>query len=99
MLDELLEDLGNHGLLNASEDGAQWHRPPVESSEAVQLSLLARVTVPIIERYYLAISLLLAVSSLTSTTTGRSYQRGAVGPGSRIGTASGLGSLAERARR
>ena len=63
VLDELLEDLGNHGLLNASEDGAQWHRPPVESSEAVQLSLLARVTVPIIERYYLAISLLLKAGS------------------------------------
>ena len=63
VLDELLEDLGNHGLLNASEDRTEWRRPPVESSVAVQLSLLARVTVPIIERYYLAISLLLKAGS------------------------------------
>jgi glycerol-3-phosphate O-acyltransferase len=60
---ELLEDLGNHGLLTASEDRSEWRRPPAESNEAVQLSLLARATVPIIERYYLAISLLLKAGS------------------------------------
>jgi glycerol-3-phosphate O-acyltransferase len=59
VVDELLEDLGNHGLLSAGEDRGLWHRPPAESREAVQLSLLARATVPIVERYYLAISLLL----------------------------------------
>jgi len=59
VVDELLEDLGNHGLLSADEDRGLWRRPPAESREAVQLSLLARATVPIIERYYLAISLLL----------------------------------------
>ncbi len=63
VVDELLEDLGNHGLLAASEDRALWRRPPAESSEAVQLSVLARATVPIIERYYLAISLLLKAGS------------------------------------
>ena len=63
VVDELLEDLGNHGLLAASEDRALWQRPPAESSEAVQLSVLARATVPIIERYYLAISLLLKAGS------------------------------------
>ena len=60
---ELLEDLGNHGLLSATEDRSVWQRPQAESSEAVQLSLLARATVPIIERYYLAISLLLKAGS------------------------------------
>ena len=60
---ELLEDLGNHGLLSATEDRTVWQRPQAESSEAVQLSLLARATVPIIERYYLAISLLLKAGS------------------------------------
>jgi glycerol-3-phosphate O-acyltransferase len=59
VVDELLEDLQNHGLLTASDDRLEWRRPPAETSEAVQLSVLARITVPIIERYYLAISLLL----------------------------------------
>ena len=59
VVDELLEDLLNHGLITASEDRSSWQRPAAEASEAVQLSVLARVTVPILERYYLAISLLL----------------------------------------
>ena len=36
-----------------------WRRPPAESPEAVQLSVLAQATVPILERYYLALALLL----------------------------------------
>jgi glycerol-3-phosphate O-acyltransferase len=63
VVDQLLEDLLNHGLLTASDDRSEWRRPPAESSEAVQLSVLARVTVPILERYYLAISLLLRAGS------------------------------------
>jgi glycerol-3-phosphate O-acyltransferase len=63
VVDELLEDLLNHGLLNASDDRREWRRPPAESSEAVQLSVLARLSVPILERYYLAISLLLRAGS------------------------------------
>jgi len=63
VVDELLEDLLNHGLLSASDDRREWRRPPAESSEAVQLSVLARLSVPILERYYLAISLLLRAGS------------------------------------
>jgi glycerol-3-phosphate O-acyltransferase len=63
VVDELLEDLLNHGLLTAAEDRSVWHRPAAESSEAVQLSVLARVTMPILERYYLAMSLLLKAGS------------------------------------
>jgi glycerol-3-phosphate O-acyltransferase len=63
VVDELLEDLSNHGLLTSSADRSEWRRPPAEASEAVQLSVLARVTVPILERYYLAISLLLRAGS------------------------------------
>ncbi len=59
----LLEDLLNHGLLTASDDRTEWHRPTAESSEAVQLSVLARITVPILERFYLAISMLLRAGS------------------------------------
>jgi glycerol-3-phosphate O-acyltransferase len=63
VVDELLEDLLNHGLLTASEDRNEWRRPAAESSEAVQLSVLGRITVPILERYYIAISLLLRAGS------------------------------------
>ncbi|MGI9247303.1 MAG: glycerol-3-phosphate 1-O-acyltransferase PlsB [Steroidobacteraceae bacterium] len=62
-IDEMLEDLSNHGLLTASPGGGEWRRPPAESSEAVQLSVLARITVPIIERYYIAIAVLLRAGS------------------------------------
>ena len=63
VVDELLEDLLNHGLLTASDDRSVWHRPPAESPEAVQLSVLAQATVPILERYYLALALLLKAGS------------------------------------
>jgi len=63
VVDELLEDLLNHGLLTASDDRGVWHRPAMETIEAVQLSVLARATVPIVERFYLAISLLLKAGS------------------------------------
>jgi glycerol-3-phosphate O-acyltransferase len=59
VVDGLLEDLLNHGLLDANEDRSLWLRPPAESPEAVQLSVLAQATVPILERYYLALALLL----------------------------------------
>ena len=60
---ETLEDLANHGLLESIEGGAIWRRPPTGSTEAVQLSVLAQVTVQIIERYYLVISVLLKSGS------------------------------------
>jgi glycerol-3-phosphate O-acyltransferase len=63
VVDELLEDLSNHGLLAASEDRSVWRRPAAESPEAVQLSILAQATVPILERYYLALALLLKAGS------------------------------------
>ena len=63
VVDELLEDLLNHGLLTATEERSVWHRPPAESPEAVQLSVLAQATVPILERYYLALALLLKAGS------------------------------------
>ena len=60
---EALDDLANHGLIESIEGGAQWRRPPTGSTEAVQLSVLAHVTVPIIERYYLVISVLMKSGS------------------------------------
>jgi glycerol-3-phosphate O-acyltransferase len=58
-----LEHLANHGLIESVEGGAQWRRPPTGSTEAVQLSVLAQVTVQIIERYYLVIAVLLKFGS------------------------------------
>ncbi|HEY4366419.1 MAG TPA: glycerol-3-phosphate 1-O-acyltransferase PlsB [Steroidobacteraceae bacterium] len=62
---EALDDLANHGLLELvqSEEGAQFRRPPTGSTEAVQLSVLAQVTVQIVERYYLVIAVLLKSGS------------------------------------
>jgi glycerol-3-phosphate O-acyltransferase len=60
---ETLDDMANHGLLESVDGGTQWRRPPTGSTEAVQLSVLAQVTVPIIERYYLVIAVLLKSGS------------------------------------
>lgn len=60
---ETLDDLANHGLIESIEGGAQWRRPPTGSTEAVQLSVLAHVTVQMIERYYLVIAVLLKSGS------------------------------------
>jgi glycerol-3-phosphate O-acyltransferase len=60
---EMLHDLAALGLLESMQGGIEWRRPPTGSTEAVQLSLLAQVTVQIIERYYLAISILLKAGS------------------------------------
>jgi glycerol-3-phosphate O-acyltransferase len=47
------------GLLTCDADENQWSAAPVDSAEAVQLSVLAQPALQIIERYYLAIALLL----------------------------------------
>lgn len=59
VVDEVLEALARSGLLSRSEDGRVWRRPPTGTVEAVQLSVLAQATIQTIERYYLAIALLL----------------------------------------
>jgi len=58
-----LEQLANHGLVENSANGTEWNRPVTGTAEAVQLSLLAQVAVPFIERYYLTIALLLKAGS------------------------------------
>jgi glycerol-3-phosphate O-acyltransferase len=59
---EVLDDLANHGLLDRA-DATTWRRPATGSAEAVQLSVLAHITVQIIERYYLVIAVLLKSGS------------------------------------
>jgi glycerol-3-phosphate O-acyltransferase len=60
-----LEALAALGLLEGSAAEPRWRRPGPNSFEAMQLSLLAQTTVATIERYYLAIALLIGAGSGT----------------------------------
>ncbi len=62
-IEKILAALASLELLDASSDGALWRRPPPTSSAAMQLSLLAQTTIQTIERYYLAIALLVRAGS------------------------------------
>jgi glycerol-3-phosphate O-acyltransferase len=59
----VLAALAQYGLLEPNEDSTQWRRPPPTSAKAMQLSLLAQATIQTIERYYLAVALLLQAGS------------------------------------
>ncbi len=59
----VLRDLAAHGLLESHDDGGSWSRPAVGTAEAVQLSVLGQLSMQIIERYYLAVALLLKAGS------------------------------------
>ena len=61
--DALLETLAALNLLQPDADRSEWRRPPSTSIEAIQLSLLAQATIQTVERYYLAIALLLQSGS------------------------------------
>ena len=63
----LLECFARLSLLSLGSDGSSWFRPPSTSTEAMQLSLLAQSSIQIVERYYLAIALLLQAGSGTIT--------------------------------
>jgi glycerol-3-phosphate O-acyltransferase len=58
VVDAVLEAFAELGLLEASPDRSVWRRPRTGTAEAVQLSVLAHSTLEVIERYYLAIALL-----------------------------------------
>jgi glycerol-3-phosphate O-acyltransferase len=51
------------GLLQQLDDPQEWHAPAAASAEAVQLSVLAQPMLQTLERYYLAIALLLHAGS------------------------------------
>ncbi|HVY79419.1 MAG TPA: glycerol-3-phosphate 1-O-acyltransferase PlsB [Steroidobacteraceae bacterium] len=63
VVERVLACLAQHGLIEAVENGSEWRRPPPNSARAVQLSLLAQATIQTIERYYLAVALLLQAGS------------------------------------
>jgi glycerol-3-phosphate O-acyltransferase len=60
---EVLAALAEQGVLQPNEDRTAWMRPTPDSPAAMQLSMLAQATIQTIERYYLAISLLLKAGS------------------------------------
>lgn len=57
--DALLAAFAANGLLHPAADGSGWRRAGSTTPEAVQLSNLAQATIQTIERYYLAIALLI----------------------------------------
>jgi glycerol-3-phosphate O-acyltransferase len=63
VLDTLLDIFARLNLLEANADRSEWRRPASTSLEAMRLSVLAQATIQTIERYYLAIALLLQAGS------------------------------------
>jgi glycerol-3-phosphate O-acyltransferase len=61
--DSLLDTFERLNLLEGNADRSEWQRPPPTSVEAIRLSLLAQATIQTLERYYLAIALLLQAGS------------------------------------
>ncbi|HEY6482766.1 MAG TPA: glycerol-3-phosphate 1-O-acyltransferase PlsB [Steroidobacteraceae bacterium] len=59
----VLACLEQHRLIECNPERSHWQRPPPDSIEAMQLSLLAQATIQTIERYYLAIALLVRAGS------------------------------------
>ena len=68
VVDGVLAALEKQGLLERDADGAVWRRSTTGSAEAVRLSVLAQATIQTIERYYLAIALLLRSGRSMLTT-------------------------------
>jgi glycerol-3-phosphate O-acyltransferase len=67
VVDALLETFGRLHLLQADVGRGEWQRPASTSLEAIRLSVLAQATIQTIERYYLAIALLLQAGSARIT--------------------------------
>ncbi len=67
VIDGVLAALAELGVLQTNEDRSVWMRPTPDSPEAMQLSLMAQATIQTIERYYLAISLLIKAGTGTMT--------------------------------
>jgi len=61
--DTLLNALAGLNLLRSNEDRSEWQRPASTSLDAIRLSMLAQATIQTLERYYLAVALLLQAGS------------------------------------
>src|SRR6202048_2355999 len=60
---DVLICLEQQGLIESNADATEWRRPPTTSGKAVQLSLVAQATIQTIERYYLALAILVKAGS------------------------------------
>jgi len=67
VVEALLDTFVRLNLLQADAARSAWLRPPPTSLEAIRLSVLAQATIQTLERYYLAIALLLQAGSGTIT--------------------------------
>jgi glycerol-3-phosphate O-acyltransferase len=65
--DELLETFARLNLLKANAERSEWQRPASTSLDAIRLSVLAQASIQTLERYYLAIALLLQAGSGSMT--------------------------------
>jgi glycerol-3-phosphate O-acyltransferase len=63
MVDQILRMFASLGLLEGDDAKGEWRRRPPTATEAMQLSVLAQGTIQIIERYYLAVALLVRAGS------------------------------------
>jgi len=63
VVEALLDTFARLNLLEPNEDRSEWRRPASTSLEAIRLSILAQATIQTLERYYLAIALLLQAGS------------------------------------
>jgi glycerol-3-phosphate O-acyltransferase len=63
VVDSLLDAFVHLNLLQGNPDRSEWQRPAPTSLEAIRLWALAQATIQTIERYYLAIALLLQAGS------------------------------------
>jgi glycerol-3-phosphate O-acyltransferase len=61
--DSLLDTFVHLNLLQGNADRSEWRRPVPTSLDAIRLSVLAQATIQTLERYYLAIALLLQAGS------------------------------------
>jgi glycerol-3-phosphate O-acyltransferase len=60
---DVLICLEQQGLIESNTDATEWRRPAPTSEKAMQLSLVAQATIQTIERYYLAIAILVKAGS------------------------------------
>jgi glycerol-3-phosphate O-acyltransferase len=63
VVDSLLDTFARLNLLQGNADRSEWQRPAPTSLQAIRLSALAQATIQTVERYYLAIALLLQAGS------------------------------------
>jgi glycerol-3-phosphate O-acyltransferase len=63
VVESLLDTFTRLNLLQADAERSEWRRPASTSLQAIRLSVLAQATIQTVERYYLAIALLLQAGS------------------------------------